>query len=152
MSDKPKAQVIGQEELERLRTLVTDKPGQLSYAHGRSGALVNPIDRGKMKGQAVEAMHQQTDQQLHQIAEQIQTLAKQYDRIKTRIELSERVYLAEMSFTPKIGQTYYLYAKQSERDVLSMLSPDDWGTSGHPYREFLGAMHLLADHTWEVRS
>lgn len=152
MSDKPKAQVIGEEELERLRTLVTDRPGQLSYAHGRSGALVNPIDRGKMKGQAVEAMHQQTDQQLHQIAEQIQTLARQYDKIKTRIELSERVYLAEMSFTPKIGQTYYLYAKQNAGDVLSMLSPDDWGASGHPYREFLGAMHLLADHTWEVRS
>lgn len=152
MSQKPKPQVIGEEELERLRTLVSDDPGQLSYAHSRSGALVNPIDRGKIKGQAVEAMYQQTDQQLDQIAEQIQTLAQQYDKIKTRIELSERVYLAEISFTPKIGQTYYLYEKKSGGDVLSMISPDDWGVSGHPYREFLGAMHLLADHTWEVRS
>lgn len=152
MSKKPRPQVIGQKELERLRTLVTDKPGQLTYAHGRSGALVNPIDRGKIKGQAVEAMYQQTDQQLNQIAEQIQVLAQQYDKIKTRIELSERVYLAEISFTPKIAQTYYLYEKKNGGDVLSMISPDEWGKSGHPYKSFLGKMHLLADHTWEVRS
>lgn len=152
MSKKPKPQVIGEEELERLRALVSEEPGQLSYAHDRSGALVNPIDRGKIKGQAIEAMYQQTDQQLDQIAQQIQTLAQQYDKIKTRIELSERVYLAEISFTPKIGQTYYLYEKKNGGDVLSMLSPKDWGTSGYPYRSYLGAMHLLADHTWEVRS
>lgn len=152
MNKGPKPQVITEEELERLRTLVTDKPGQLSYAHGRSGALVQPLDRGKMKGQAVEAMYQQTGQQLDQIAEQIQTLAQQYDKIKTRIELSERVYLAEIPFSPKIGQTYYLYERKTGGDILSMLSPDDWGQGGHPYREFLAGLYLLADHTWEVRS
>jgi hypothetical protein len=152
VSKKPKPQVIGEKELERLRTLVSDEPGQLSYAHSRSGALVTPIDRGKIKGQAVEAMYQQTDQQLDQIAQQIQTLAQQYDKIKTRIELSERVYLADISFTPKIGQIYYLYEKKSGGDVLSMISPEEWGSSEHPYRAYLGAMRLLADHTWEVRS
>lgn len=147
---KPEPQVIGDEELERLRTLVTSQPGQLGHAHHRSGALVEPIDRGKMKGQAVEAMYQQTDQQLEQIAEQIQTLAKQYDKIKTRIELSERIYLADISFTPKIAHIYYLYHKKEGKDVLSMISPEDWGARGHPYREYLGGLKLLADHTWEV--
>lgn len=147
---KQKPIVIGDEELERLRLLVTDNPGQLQYAHHRSGALVTPIDRGKLKGQAVEAMYQQTDQQLGMIAEQIQTLAKQYDKIKTRLEVSELIYLAEISFVPKIGHTYHLYRRDSGVDVLSMIGPQDWGKRGAPFSQFLSSVKLLADHTWEV--
>lgn len=147
---KQKPIVIGDEELERLRLLVTENPGQLQYAHHRSGALVTPIDRGKLKGQAVEAMYQQTDQQLGMIAEQIQTLAKQYDKIKTRLEVSELIYLAEISFVPKIGHTYHLYRRDSGVDVLSMIGPHDWGKRGVPFSQFLSSVKLLADHTWEV--
>lgn len=147
---KQKPIVIGDEELERLRLLVTENPGQLQYAHHRSGALVTPIDRGKLKGQAVEAMYQQTDQQLGMIAEQIQTLAKQYDKIKTRLEVSELIYLAEISFVPKIGHTYHLYRRDSGVDVLSMIGPHDWGKRGAPFSQFLSSVKLLADHTWEV--
>lgn len=147
---KPSPIVIGEDELERLRLLVTDRPGQLQYAHHRSGALVTPLDRGKLKGQAVEAMYQQTDLQLGMIAEQIQTLAKQYDQIKTRLEISELIYLAEISFVAKIGQTYHLYRRDSGKDVLSMIGPQDWGRNGAPFSQFLATVKLLADHTWEV--
>lgn len=149
---KPSPIVIGDDELERLRLLVSDNPGQLQYAHHRSGALVTPVDRGKIKGQAVEAMYQQTDQQLGMIAEQIQTLAKQYDKIKTRLEVSELIYLAEISFVPKIGHVYHLYRRESGVDVLSMIGPDDWGKRGAPFSQFISSVKLLADHTWELQS
>lgn len=147
---KPEAIELDAATLERMKIMVSDTPNTLTHAHSRSGALVKPEDQGTTKGVAVTAMHQQTHVQLQQIAEQIQVLARQYESLKHRIEISERIYLAHIPFTPKIGQVYCLYAQEGSKDVLSLLNPTDWGARGMPYTRFLAKVRLLADHTWEV--
>ncbi len=44
----------------------TDKPGLLTYAHHIGSAIVKPLDKGKIKGRAMQAMFEQTESSLNQ--------------------------------------------------------------------------------------
>ena len=128
---------------------VTENPGTLAYPHHAGSALVKPEDRGRIKGRAVAAMYEQTDRELAQIYEQMQLLARQAKDIQARVEVSERIYKAQVSFEPIIGKAYYLYARTETEDVLSMVGPSEWGRSS-PFLKYLSKVKLLSDHTWEV--
>ncbi len=127
---------------------VAENPHLLPYAHTVGGAVIRPEDKGRLKGLAVTAMYEQTDKQLLQIKEQIELLATQARAIQKRVEVSERIYGADLNFRPTIGHIYHLYNKNNEQDVLSMIGPDEWGKSC-PY-EFVASIKLMADHTWEI--
>lgn len=148
--DKNKNKIdLSKIDLEKEKEKVTDTPGILEYAHTVGGAIIKPIDKGKLKGRAVTAMHQQSNRQLQQIYEQMQTLARQAKELQQRVEVSERIYSAQMSFEPIISHTYYLYEKNDGNDVLSMISPSEWGKSKSKLK-FIAKVTLLADHTWDV--
>lgn len=127
----------------------TDSPSTLPYAHTIGGVVIRPEDIGRVKGNALAAMAEQTDVQLNQIKEQIELLAKQARKIERRKELSLVVYGAEMGFKPLIGHSYFLYKKKSEGFVLSMVASNEWGRS-MPYECYVAEVKLLSDHTWEI--
>ncbi|MFP4089780.1 MAG: DUF2452 domain-containing protein [Cyclobacteriaceae bacterium] len=149
MERNPKKINLDHIDLEKEKEKTTDMPGTLAFPHTVGGAVIKPEDRGKIKGRAVKAMHQQTDRQLKQLYEQMQTLVNQANNLKKRVEVSERIYLAQMNFEPVIGHTYYLYQKKDGTDVLSMIAPEEWGKSS-PFVKTVGKATMLADHTWEV--
>lgn len=128
---------------------VAEQPHLLPYAHTVGGTVIKPIDKGRVKGLAVEAMHEQTNQQLDQIRQQVELLYQQAQTIHKRVEISERIYAADVNFKPLIGHTYHLYERQSGTEVLSMVAPDEWGRNA-PYI-FVATVRLLADHTWEIQ-
>ncbi len=128
---------------------VAENPHLLPYAHTVGGAVIKPIDKGRVKGLAVSAMYEQTEAQLDQIREQIELLAKQAKAIKDRVKISETIYQAEIGFKPLISHTYHLYKKKDEKHVLSMIGPKEWGKN--PPFEFVATVKLLSDHTWEVQ-
>ena len=127
---------------------VTDIPSILPYAHTVGGAVIKPIDKGRVKGLAVSAMYEQTEMQLDQIRQQINLLAEQANHIKNRVKISEDIYNADMNFKPLIGHIYHLYLNKNQRNVLSMIGPNEWGKS-KPYK-FVATVKLLADHTWDI--
>lgn len=127
---------------------ITETPSILPYAHHRGSIMIEPVDRGKVKGRAMAAMYEQTDLHLDQIRQQIELLARQAQAIQDRVAISEKIYMAEMGFEPIIGKNYYLYLRNNGKYVLSLVSPQEWGKQS-PY-EFVAAVKLLADHTWEV--
>ncbi|TAE64178.1 MAG: DUF2452 domain-containing protein, partial [Bacteroidetes bacterium] len=43
--------------------------------------------------------------------------------------------------------TYYLYQKRDDSFLLSLVAPKEWGGTG-PFKQFISAVKLLADHTW----
>jgi len=138
-------------DLEELREKATASPGILPFAHTVGGAVVKPEDEGRIKGRAMAAMVEQTDRQLSQLYEQMQTLVKQANDIKKRVEVSEKIYWSQMNFEPVISKEYYLYEKKSGDMVLSMISPKEWG-SKLPYQRFVAHVRLLSDHTWDILS
>jgi predicted transcriptional regulator len=127
---------------------IAENPHLLPYAHTVGGAVIKPIDKGKVKGRAVTAMYEQTDMDLDQIRQQIELLASQAKAIQNRVNISERIYLAEMNFGPIIGKIYHLYRRSNGKDVMSMISPGEWGKK-MPY-DFVATIKLLADHTWDI--
>lgn len=125
-------------------------PHLLPYAHTVGGAVIKPIDKGRMKGLALSAMEQQANMQLDQIRQQIDLLARQAQAIQKRVEISTIIYSAEMGFKPLITHIYHLYQRKNQTAILSMIGPNDWGQSGCPFPSFLATVQLLADHTWKV--
>ena len=140
---------ISQIDLEKEKEKITDLPGLIEYAHHAGSAIIKPEDKGRIKGNAVAAMHDQTDRQFRQLYEQMQTLIEQAKYLKSRVEVSERIYQAVVPFQPVIGKIYFLYKKNDGTDLLSMVSPDEWGKS-FPYESFEAEVRLMSDHTWEI--
>lgn len=128
---------------------IAEKPHLLPYAHTVGGAVIKPIDKGRVKGLAVSAMYEQTNVQLDQIREQVELLAIQAQKIHKRVEVSERIYQAEINFKPLINHTYHLYENKKGKNVVSMIGPEQWGRS-KPYT-FIATVKLLSDHTWEIQ-
>lgn len=127
---------------------IAENPHLLPFAHTRGGVVIKPTDKGKIKGRAVTAMYEQTDMDLDQIRQQIELLATQAKAIQNRVNISERIYLAEMNFGPIIGKIYHLYRRENGGDVMSMIAPHEWGKKA-PY-QYVATIKLLADHTWDV--
>lgn len=119
----------------------------LPYSASVAGAVIKPNEEGIIKHKALTAMEEQTNMQLEQIRKQIELLALQAQEIQKRKELSFMIYNARLAFKPNIGQTYYLYEKKDNSHMLSLVSPKEWGGSG-PFKRFIAAVQLLADHTW----
>lgn len=119
----------------------------LPYSASVAGAVIKANEEGIIKHKALTAMEEQTNMQLEQIRKQIELLALQAHEIQKRKELSMMIYNARLSFKPNIGQVYYLYEKNDGNFMLSLVSPKEWGKNG-PYKNFIVAVQLLADHTW----
>jgi hypothetical protein len=119
----------------------------LPYSASVSGAVIKHTEEGIIKHKALTAMEEQTNMQLDQIRKQIELLALQAHEIQKRKELSMLIYSARLSFKPNIGQTYHLYEKNDGSSMLSLVSPKEWGRNG-PFKKFIAAVRLLADHTW----
>lgn len=131
---------------------VAQNPGLLPYAHTVGGAQIKPIDKGRVKGNALEAMAQQTDMQMAQLYQQMELLAAQAEKIQARKRISERIYTADVSFKPLIGHAYHLYERASGKAVLSLIGPQEWGRKGCPFAQYVATVRLLADHTWDVEA
>lgn len=140
---------IDQIDLEGMKEKISETPNTLPYAHHSGSAIVKPEDKGKITGRAVAAMHSQTDMQMAQIYEQMQLLAEQAKQIQSRVQVSERIYQASISFEPLINHVYFLYQKDDGSDFLSMIAPEEWGRKKN-FAAFVAEVRLLADHTWEI--
>jgi hypothetical protein len=127
---------------------VAETPSLLPYAHHVGSAIIKPYDKGKIKGLAMKAMYQQTDNQLLKIKEQVELLFKQAQEIHLKIDISEKIYKADCGFKPIIGNTYFLYQKLDEEWLISMIGPNEWGKIS-PYK-YLATIELLADSTWNI--
>ncbi len=124
-------------------------PGLLPYAHTAGGAVIRPEDKGRIRGNAMTAMYDQTDRQMDQLRTQMETLVNQAKSLSQRMEISEIIYQADIPFQPVIHHLYHLYQRKQEGTfLLSMIAPHEWGRK-KPY-DHISTIRLLGDHTWEV--
>ena len=145
----PKPVDVDQIDLDLMKLKTADMPSLLEYAHTVGGFSITPTNQGQIKGHAREAMAEQTQEQLSLIYEQMKTLARQVQDIKKRVYVSDLIYQTEISFSPVIGKTYYLYENSTEKRFLSLLSPSDWGQKMSD-KKFIAEVRLNADHTWKI--
>jgi hypothetical protein len=127
---------------------VAVNPGLLPYAHSANGAVIRPEDLGRVKGNSMTAMYEQTDRQMDQLREQMETLVIQAKELQKRKHISEMIYQATLNFRPVMGHTYHLYKKKDETHTISLIGPNEWGRK-KPYT-YIATCKLLYDHTWEI--
>jgi hypothetical protein len=128
---------------------VAENPGLLAYPHNVGSIAIRPEDEGKLKTRALSAMREQTNKQLLQIQKQAELLALQANELRKRVEVSEKIYTAEISFEPFVGNIYHLY-KIHETYRLLLIAPNEWGRSQRTYMQYINSAKLLSDHTWEL--
>ncbi len=148
-NNKPKAVDIDSIDLAKLKEKVADLPSLMEYAHSVGGFSIVPTNEGHIKGVAMQAMKEQTEEQLHLIFDQMKLLAKQVQDIKKRVEVSEMIYGAEISFQPVVGKRYFLYERDNGSKFLSLISPKEWGEKMQD-KKCLSEVQLMADHTWKI--
>jgi len=90
---------------------VAKSPDLLDYSHHVRSIIVRPEDVGKLKSRALSAMIEQTNRQLMQIQKQIELLAQQAFEIKKRVEVSEKIYTASISFEHFFSKKLSQYLK-----------------------------------------
>lgn len=130
---------------------VAESPGLLPYAHHSGSAVIRPEDKGQIRGNAMTAMYDQTDRQMEQLRTQMETLVNQAKSLQKRMEISEQIYQADMSFAPVIHHVYHLYRRPTDRkNLLSLVAPHEWGRKSS--LEHIATVRLLGDHTWEILS
>ena len=147
--EKPKAVDVENIDLTRMKDRTTDLPSLIEYAHSVGGFAVVPTEQGVIKGNAMNAMNEQTQEKMDMILEQMRVLAKQAQDLKTRVEISQQIYEAEMSFDPVMGKSYYLYEKEDGSKRLSLIAPNEWGDSDG-FSRAVAKVKLQFDHTWKV--
>ena len=127
---------------------IAENAAFLPYASSVGSVAIKPEDKGRIKGNAMGAMYEQTDRQMGQLKDQMETLVRQAKHLQRRKEISEQIYQAILAFRPVIGHIYHLYRKQDGFHTISLIAPNEWGRR-QPYT-FLATVQLLYDHTWEV--
>ena len=149
--DKLREVDVSKIDLDQLKKLTTENPGVIQYPHTRGGQSFTPTKSGAIKSRAYKVMDEQIGMQMDNIMEQIKVLANQVETLKERRKVSESIYSCQMNFEPVVGNSYYLYGTP-KGDILSMISPDDWGERNMQEKELTFKAHakLLADCTWEV--
>jgi hypothetical protein len=128
---------------------VAENPGLIAYPHNVGSIAIKPEDQGKLKSRALSAMREQTNRQLAQLQKQAELIALQANELIKRVEVSEKIYLAELSFEPFVGNVYHLYKKE-DKYKLMLIAPNEWGSSKRIYLEYISSVKLLSDHTWEI--
>jgi len=81
------------------------------------------------------------------IAEQVRFLQDQARKVLEEARLNALLHKTACNFKKVPGKTYYIYKqrKNPEEEMLSMISPEEWGPGGP---EFVGGYRLEYDMTW----
>jgi hypothetical protein len=93
-------------------------------------------------------MQYQANQQISIIKQQAELLMEQARKIEERMEISRKIYEADLNFEPVIGTTYHVYEKNG-RTVLSLVAPYEWGKK-MPFDHHVCSATLLGDKSWDL--
>uniref|UniRef100_A0A1Y1N772 DUF2452 domain-containing protein n=1 Tax=Photinus pyralis TaxID=7054 RepID=A0A1Y1N772_PHOPY len=90
-------------------------------------------------------IHANACNKLQIIAEQIRFLQQQAENVLRETKLNLDLHHAACNFVKVPGNIYHLYKRPSGQEYFSMLSPQEWTNSPHPY---LGSFRLEHDQSW----
>ena len=124
-------------------------PASLSPIPLHVGSVpIKAEDKGKIRANAVEAMHHYAQQEMDMLRKQADLIMQQVREIEERLKISEQIYTADMRFTPVVNQVYHLY-ENGDHFKLSLIGPNEWGRS-KSVGKYLASVRLLGDHSWDL--
>lgn len=79
----------------------------------------------------------------HQFSAKFEELKQEYIKLIEEFRWNDLVYNSTYSFEPVIGETYFLYSRDSGEMFLSLIHPKEWG-----HKKFIGAFRLESTLKW----
>ena len=79
----------------------------------------------------------------HYFKSKLEEIKIEYETLVKEYKWNNRVYEADYSFEPIVGEVYFLYEREEGKDFLSIISRLEWD---QPY---VGAFKLLNNGKWE---
>lgn len=117
----------------------TEKDGYnaniLPYGSNTSAPAIKLEDISFWKGESVNKVNQQFSTKFSELKEEYQKLVETY-------KWNDLVYKASFSFTPVVGNEYYLYYDSKGDIFLSLIHPSEWN------KECIGAFTLNSERVW----
>uniref|UniRef100_A0A0N4V282 DUF2452 domain-containing protein n=1 Tax=Enterobius vermicularis TaxID=51028 RepID=A0A0N4V282_ENTVE len=104
------------------------------------------VDLAKKVQEAHDFVQNRAYSRLSTIAEQIQFLKLQAEKVLADAERDEELHNVPCNFQKVPGSVYYLYLNSNGNRFFSMISPKEWGSLRE--HEYLGAFRLEADRSW----
>jgi len=106
----------------------------LSYPVSTLSPPIIKNDLSSFKSRGISQIERDTQQKLIE-------LKQEYDKLIEEYNWNKIVYEAEINFEPMVGEIYHLYNIR-EKNVLSMIKPDEWGY------DHIGSFELSYDRKW----
>jgi len=113
-----------------------------------SSPAIRPEDKRLITANALETAHYQAEQQIDILRKQAELLMEQAKAIQMRVEVSRKIYEADLNFQPVIHETYYVYRRNNDTLFISMISNGEF--TRRVDLQYLHTVRLLPDKTWEV--
>jgi hypothetical protein len=107
----------------------------LTYGTDLGAPVIKMDNVGGWKQAQVEKINKVFTKKFNEIKNEFQELIDE-------VNWNEFVYLANCSFIPVIGETYYLYEKNDGSVFLSLIKPNEWNI------KYVGAARLESDNKW----
>ncbi|XP_064642410.1 uncharacterized protein C1orf50 homolog [Lineus longissimus] len=116
------------------------------YMTTRHGDPTDLVELAKVVQRADESVRANASNKLTVIAEQIRYLQEQAKKALTEAKRDNDLHHAACNMVKRPGTIYHMYEKESGQKYLSILSPQEWGSSC-PH-EYHGAFKLNYDYSW----
>ena len=89
-------------------------------------------------------------QEYERIMEMVRILQEQAKQLVDRVDATELVHETEYSILINYSTVYYVYRDTyKNKNVLTVIGPDNWCAGPPSYYEFLAAVRKKGDSTWE---
>ncbi|XP_027223754.1 uncharacterized protein C1orf50 homolog isoform X1 [Penaeus vannamei] len=150
LQDAPQAQGSDAEASTVVNLVETDStPGGVQLVNPYRTNKVDCMDLVELAQEIQKAdkfVHANVSNKLQVIAEQVRFLQDQARRVLEEAKENADLHHVPCNLVKKPGTIYHLYRRSSGQRYLSLLSPQEWGSTC-PH-EFLGSYRLEHDHSW----
>ena len=123
---------------------------QSPYPVSRLGAPIDLVETAERIAAADDMLSLQAAGKLKLLAKQIEKLQEKAREILRETKWNQDLHRAQCGFKRVAGNVYYLYRKDDDTLIFSMIGPKEWQkgeAKGIPY-EYIGAYRLENDSSW----
>ena len=107
----------------------------LPYASNVGAPVIKPENIDSWRKRGVTKVN-------HHLETKFLELRNEYNKLVEEFKWNDLIYNAKFNFEPVIGETYYLYVGNDDKNFLSLIAPNEWD------RKCLGSFHLTAEQKW----
>lgn len=118
---------------------VADNKATMPYGDSVSAPAITQVD--------TETTYKlpKTQEASHKLRSRYEELQEEFRKLVETSDDTQRMYNADVSFIPIVGQVYHLYQREDGTEWIGMVDPERF--KGY-YHKYIGSYRLATDSVW----